>query len=325
VRNEGIAFGLLHSFDSGWKPVILSVIALVAVAVVSYYIYHTPQEYRFSLISLGLLLGGILGNFTDRLANRYVTDFLTLHWKDQFAWPTFNVADAAISTGVFVILLQTVFARGDQKGLASLLLLPALGFGFGAVDPEKIIDRLQQQYEEMGSFTANFEQTFMGHGVTLRESGIVMMQKPGKMYWEYRDPTEKYFVADGKKTYFYVPKDRQMLVSDLNLSESNSPLLFLLGRGDIRRDFDASLEEVSREERSTDPIILRLTPRQLQPDFSYLILEISPVTFLIHRLTVVEPIGQQNDYQLSDIQENVKIPDQQFELKVPSDVEVVQE
>jgi outer membrane lipoprotein-sorting protein len=116
-----------------------------------------------------------------------------------------------------------------------------------------------------------------------------------------------------------------MLVSTLNLSKTDSPLLFLLGRGDIRRDFDATLEGENRAEGETDLIVLRLTPRQPQPDFSHLILEISPTTFLIHRLTVVEPIGQQNEYQLSDIQENVKIPDQQFELKVPSYVEVIEE
>lgn len=111
VQNEGIAFGLFHSLDSSWKPIILSVMAVIAVLVVIYYMLTTPVQEKLLFVSLGLLLGGILGNFIDRLLNQHVTDFLKLHWQDAFAWPTFNVADAAITTGVLLILYETFFGR----------------------------------------------------------------------------------------------------------------------------------------------------------------------------------------------------------------------
>jgi len=109
VRNEGIAFGLFHTLESTWKPIVLSLMAVIAVAIVLYYVWHTPDEERRVFVSLGLLLGGILGNFVDRLFHGYVIDFLEFHWQDSFSWPTFNIADAAITTGVVLIIFDSFF------------------------------------------------------------------------------------------------------------------------------------------------------------------------------------------------------------------------
>ena len=110
VRNEGIAFGLFHELQSEWKVTILSFMAVVAVMVVLYYIWQTPLHRSGVFVSLGLLLGGIMANCIDRLLNRHVTDFLELHWKDYFSWPTFNLADAAITCGVFFMFYETFWA-----------------------------------------------------------------------------------------------------------------------------------------------------------------------------------------------------------------------
>lgn len=111
VQNRGIAFGLFHDLDSHWKPVILSLLALLAMGVVLYYIWTTSQQQRLLFVAFGLLLGGILGNFTDRLLHQYVVDFLEFRWGNRFAWPTFNIADAAITCGVGIILFETFFGK----------------------------------------------------------------------------------------------------------------------------------------------------------------------------------------------------------------------
>ena len=107
VLNEGIAFGLFHELQSEWKIVILSSMAAVAMIVVLYFIWQTPPTRISSFVALGLLLGGIMGNLIDRLLNKHVIDFLELHWKDHFSWPTFNLADAAITCGVIFIFYET--------------------------------------------------------------------------------------------------------------------------------------------------------------------------------------------------------------------------
>jgi lipoprotein signal peptidase/chaperone LolA len=324
VRNEGIAFGLFHDVDSQLKPVLLSAVAVLALGVVLYYLYTTPRSERLTFLALGLLLGGISGNFVDRLLNGYVVDFLTLHWQDKFAWPTFNVADAAITTGVALILFRTFALEGGTHRSASMFLAAGLAAA-APVSPSvgDLVARLQSTYEEITSFRAEFTQTIRSRGISQSESGIVLMKRPGRMYWEYREPLRKYFVADGRRTYFYVPRDKQLLVSDLNLQDSDSPLLFLLGRGDIQRDFMVSMENQGGADESR--VILRLTPRVPQPDFSYLLLELSRSELLIRRLTVVEPIGQENEYVLTNIERNVQIPDRQFRLDVSADVEVIEQ
>ena len=188
--------------------------------------------------------------------------------------------------------------------------------------PDQLIAQVQLKYEALESFSADFEQMFQGGGVQLRESGIVKMKKPGKMYWEYQQPTPKFFIADGKKSYFYLPQDKQVIVSDLDLENASTPLLFLVGKGKIQEDFQVELEEVEKPLQAEN-LLVRLTPKRPQGGYSYLMLEIDPSTYLIYRLIVIEPIGNRNEYIMKNIRENIRISDQQFRFKLPKDVEVL--
>ncbi len=188
--------------------------------------------------------------------------------------------------------------------------------------PDELIARLQQKYEALESFSADFEQMFQGGGVQLRESGIVKMKKPGKMYWEYQQPTPKLFIADGKKSYFYLPQDKQVIVSDLDLDNASTPLLFLVGKGKIQENFQVELEEAEKPLQAEN-ILVRLTPKQPQGGYSHLMLEIDPSTYLIYRLIVIEPIGNRNEYIMKNFRENIRISDREFRFKLPKDVEVL--
>jgi signal peptidase II len=93
VRNRGVAFG----FFSGGGAIVL-VITFVALALLVTYLIRRPDRQGLWLAT-GLLVGGALGNLIDRLAHGAVTDFIKLP-----LWPAFNVADMAITVGVFVLL-----------------------------------------------------------------------------------------------------------------------------------------------------------------------------------------------------------------------------
>jgi outer membrane lipoprotein carrier protein len=188
--------------------------------------------------------------------------------------------------------------------------------------PDELIAQLQQKYEALESFSADFEQMFQGGGVQLRESGVVKMKKPGKMYWEYQQPTPKLFIADGKKSYFYLPQDKQVIVSDLDLDTASTPLLFLVGKGKIQEDFEVELEEAEKPLQAEN-LLVRLKPKQPQSGYSHLILEIDPSSYLIYRLIVIEPIGNRNEYVMKNFRENIRISDRQFRFKLPNDVEVL--
>ena len=101
TRNTGVAFGQLQD---GGALVAIVIAAAVGVLLV-YFARHSQQ--RLMWLPTGLLLGGALGNIVDRIREGAVVDFLKLPH-----WPAFNVADAAITVGVVILLV--VMERGDR-------------------------------------------------------------------------------------------------------------------------------------------------------------------------------------------------------------------
>ena len=108
VHNSGVAFGLFAKIDSPYKPYILALMAVVAVVVIILYSARMPLQRKLLQIALAVTLGGILGNFTDRLMNGFVVDFIEMHVHDAYYWPTFNIADSAITVGIALLLIDTV-------------------------------------------------------------------------------------------------------------------------------------------------------------------------------------------------------------------------
>lgn len=115
VENTGIAFGFLDSLESEWKAPILGLLAVLAAVMVLYYIWATHPRERSSLVALGLILGGVMGNFIDRLMHTFVIDFIRIHWRELVAWPTFNVADSAITSGVILFFLLNILEAFQSK------------------------------------------------------------------------------------------------------------------------------------------------------------------------------------------------------------------
>ncbi len=206
-----------------------------------------------------------------------------------------------------------------QVFLAAVVAVPA-----PSASAEEFLRRLQQRYETVDTFSAEFTQIFSSQGIEQRESGRLIMKKPGKMYWEYQQPARKVFVSDGAAAYFYVPAERQVMVTELSPEDTDTPLLFLFGKGDLSRDFEVSFE-AEEESREVGYRLLRLEPRQPRGDFSRVLLEVDPSTLRISRLSVIEPIGSRNDYLLSGVEENIRVPDRTFRFKIPPGVEVIRQ
>ena len=108
VSNSGVAFGFLAGHDSAWKPYVLAALAVVALVVIFIYGRRMPPGRRLLQWALAVTMGGILGNFVDRILRGYVIDFIEFHIQDSFYWPNFNVADSAITIGIALLLIDTV-------------------------------------------------------------------------------------------------------------------------------------------------------------------------------------------------------------------------
>src|SRR5688500_16173434 len=129
--------------------------------------------------------------------------------------------------------------------------------------PETLARDVQRKYDRVADFSADFVHSYRG-GVLKQqatERGTLLVKKPGKMRWEYTAPEKKLFVSDGHKIYSYIPQDRQVIVGTMPRDEqAPTPALFLTGKGDITRDFNASFDKVA--EAQPGSVALKLTPKR---------------------------------------------------------------
>ncbi|KAA0254851.1 MAG: signal peptidase II [Acidobacteria bacterium] len=102
VQNTGAAFGLFASFDAAWKAAALNLVALAVFAGVLVFSLRSPAGLLRLQLALSLVLGGAVGNLVDRVRLGSVTDFL-LFYVGRHQWPSFNVADSAITVGVALL------------------------------------------------------------------------------------------------------------------------------------------------------------------------------------------------------------------------------
>ena len=102
--NTGSAFGLFAGFTN-----LLILASILGIAAVLYYFYRQGNNAIALRISLGLIVGGALGNLFDRVVFGKVVDFISVGW-----WPSFNIADSAISVGMFLLIFTMIF--GERLG-----------------------------------------------------------------------------------------------------------------------------------------------------------------------------------------------------------------
>jgi signal peptidase II len=105
VRNSGVAFGFLNATSFAFKPALMAVLAFAALIGVALYATQLSPHQRWARIGLALILGGAAGNLVDRARQGYVVDFVDVYWGTWHFW-AFNVADAAISVGVSMLILD---------------------------------------------------------------------------------------------------------------------------------------------------------------------------------------------------------------------------
>lgn len=112
LKNTGAAFGVLAAAGSA-RPLLVTLLAVAVFAGVLAWSLTTPPEHRLLQTALALVMGGAVGNLIDRVRFQSVTDFLRFY-VDRWEWPSFNVADSAISVGV-VLLAWDIWRRPEPE------------------------------------------------------------------------------------------------------------------------------------------------------------------------------------------------------------------
>ena len=104
--NTGAAFSLLAD-AGGWQRLLFSAISMVVSLFLCSWIWRLNRHEKLMAASLALILGGALGNLWDRLLMGHVIDFISLHYASYY-FPTFNVADSAITVGAGLMILDMI-------------------------------------------------------------------------------------------------------------------------------------------------------------------------------------------------------------------------
>jgi outer membrane lipoprotein carrier protein len=202
----------------------------------------------------------------------------------------------------------------------ALFLVVALGNAVPAQGPTlpaaEVAASLQRKYDSIRDFSADFTQEAES-GVLrkkLVEQGTVLIKKPGKMRWTYRQPEEKIFVSDGTTMYMSVPADKQVIVSPVPAEdEATTAVLFLTGKGNLTRDFAVRYAEGG----TPDTYSLMLQPKLAQRDYDWLQLVVDRTTLQIRVLTAADKQGTRSTFRFSNFKENVGLSDKVFTFSIP--------
>jgi signal peptidase II len=106
IRNTGAAFGLLAHANPAFRIPFFVIVPLVALIAIGFIFRKIPDGDLKLSSALSLVIGGAVGNLIDRVTLNYVVDFLDFHWRYEYHFPAFNVADMAICIGVGILMLD---------------------------------------------------------------------------------------------------------------------------------------------------------------------------------------------------------------------------
>ncbi|MDI6763465.1 MAG: outer membrane lipoprotein chaperone LolA, partial [Thermodesulfobacteriota bacterium] len=185
----------------------------------------------------------------------------------------FRGSDSVAALIVFTFFLFFIFPNSVAMGITA----------------QAVLTEIQNQYEKTADFEANFAQEYIGK--VMRQSqkgeGKVFFKKKGMMRWDYRLPNQK-IISDGQTLWFYQPEENQVLIShaDKMIKEFG----FLVGEGDLRRDFKLININESPSQKE-DHIDIEIAPKESHSAVSKLSLTVDRKTYFVIQVDVFDGLG----------------------------------
>jgi outer membrane lipoprotein carrier protein len=204
--------------------------------------------------------------------------------------------------------------------LVAALVLPAPEGGTGpATAPAapgqgpsaaELTRKVQAFYEKTRDLEAAFTQVYVyaGLGRKLTSTGTLKIKKPGLMRWDYQSPSPKVVAVTGKRLVQYEPEEQQAYVDEaFDATALTAAVAFLLGTGDLARDFTPALGEGGT---------LLLRPKVADPRVARITFTVGPDGEVL-ATSVVDGAGNENRLTFSAIRRNAGLTDAAFEVKLP--------
>lgn len=185
-----------------------------------------------------------------------------------------------------------------------------------------LIRQIESRYGRMRGLAAEFEQSYSAPGQRARrERGRLVLQRPGRMRWEYDPKPGKLFIVNGSDVWLYLPADREATHANINnVSDTRFPFLFLLGQTNLRREF-RSITFAQESSAQAETRILRLLPRASSAGLRGILLEVYTDGRIV-KVTLMENTGATSEVTLTNVRENFVAPPEAFEFRPPPGVTV---
>lgn len=183
----------------------------------------------------------------------------------------------------------------------------------------ELAQRVDRHYNNLRSLKADFTESYEGLGRTRTESGTLLLQKPGRMRWDYSHPAGKLFLLDGKYAWFYSKGDPQVQrIEAKKLDDLRSPLRFLLGHTQLEKEID----HLSVAPAPNGNFNLTGIPRNQENRIQRLTLTITPEGTIIG-IEIQETDGAITRFAFTAQQPNTTIPPATFRFTPPAGIPVV--
>ena len=182
-----------------------------------------------------------------------------------------------------------------------------------------IASRVDRHYNQLHSLRSGFSETFQGMGMKRTESGTLLLQKPGRMKWDYSSPPGKIFLLDGKYAWFYTAGDaRVQRISAKKLDDLRSPLRFLLGHTELEKE----MSNLTMTAGPAGSYTLTGQPKGQEDRVKKLALTVT-ADGVITAIDVEETGGALTHFTFSGEETNITIPQLTFKFTPPPGVPIV--
>ena len=192
----------------------------------------------------------------------------------------------------------------------------------GEANDAEVIDGLQKSYDAAVDFAADFRQEteLKTLGRALKAWGKVQFKRPGKMLWQYEEPKGQWVMSDGDYIYYYQPEQRQVLKSALKQAfHSDTPLSFLLGLGNLRRDFKVTVKGLEQ-----DHYVVHLGPKGENQGVDEVVLGVERQGYNIGWGRIRDPNGNTTLIRFSNMRRGIGVKESLFRLQLPQGADLVE-
>jgi outer membrane lipoprotein carrier protein len=225
-----------------------------------------------------------------------------LNGKAAPAFPDRRSSYGKIALAIFILTTLPLAAQSIAPSAAQLA---------AAVD---------HHYNTLHRLRVDFTESYAGLGMDRHESGVLLLEKPGRMRWNYAAPPGKVFVLDGKFGWFYTPGDAQVQqIPAKKLDDLRSPLRFLLGHAQLTKE----LTGLTMAPAENGEFRLRGVPKGMEQRVRSLEV-VASADGTIHAMTLEELDGSRTSFAFRNEQANPVLAPDTFRFEAPAGVPVVE-